>query len=944
VGVAVLCAGLASAVYRSFVFAEFSPIRIAVVDAEQTASRRVVTIALPDLSNLRGHTAVLSFVLRNRDSEPRRIGLSGDGLPASRVVVPSNDTTRWDIVLAPEIVQALQARAGDSARTLELTGDADAWDVMAFEIRNFHEQWGGRPMAVVLPVRADRYTAAIGFLPVAIALCFLALLNARVHSDSQESSRRLIAYGLTLAAFLVCLACLILPRVSPYKLLLSPSAFSLVVAGLCSWSLFHLRHLAHMLVGPLKRSSAHVTRVWKRHEVTFERGAALLGLTAIAIAQPIFEVLSNSPEFFPARSTKPAIIVAAVLAVCFGVPLALLGIERAIRTVNLRAAAVFHGIVLAFLLAALVMPWLRRFEFLAFPWNAVAGAFLGIAVSYACSRIPPARQFLTALSPAALAVPALFLLDPGVRQSLLPSESAAAVQSIERTPPVVLVVFDELPMNSLLTAGGEIDAERYPNFGAFAREAYWFRNASTVAYDTVDAVPAILSGRYAKTDKAVPTLRYYPVNLFTALARHYDIFASMRFKQLCPPRACQQNAAIPADTVRSLVSDLGLVWLHIVLPRELTEELPPVVGEWAEFAGARETPMAGMTGRRGVFARFASAIDDKPARLYFIHLVLPHMQFEYVPSGRRYVGPDYQTTTNRGKALFEGVSAAYADTLHQRHLAQVGFVDHLIGDLMSRLRDVGAYDKALVIITADHGASYREARSRRQPQLEKHNLSDILQVPLLMKLPGQRHGETVDRLVETVDILPTILDVVGASASLRLDGRSLVDGRESERLPRNFFFRENPNTAPRALGDLSAERAESLERKERRFGRGDQAALYAPSGARHLLGMRMNQPAMRVAPDVQIKMGNPNQFEAVRRDQDPLPLYVRGVLSTSRGDPLSVAVVVNGAVAAVAHSYRERGVHVFGTLIPEAALRDGKNTVEAFVVDGLESEGGRRSQ
>jgi len=106
----------------------------------------------------------------------------------------------------------------------------------------------------------------------------------------------------------------------------------------------------------------------------------------------------------------------------------------------------------------------------------------------------------------------------------------------------------------------------------------------------------------------------------------------------------------------------------------------------------------------------------------------------------------------------------------------------------------------------------------------------------------------------------------------------------------------------------------------------------------------VNQPAMRVAQDVQVKIGDPSQFEAVRRDQDPLPLYVRGVLSTSRADPLSVAVVVNGTVAAIAHSYRERSGHVFGTLIPEAELRDGKNTVEAFVIDGLEGEGGRRSQ
>ena len=74
----------------------------------------------------------------------------------------------------------------------------------------------------------------------------------------------------------------------------------------------------------------------------------------------------------------------------------------------------------------------------------------------------------------------------------------------------------------------------------------------------------------------------------------------------------------------------------------------------------------------------------------------------------------------------------------------------------------------------------------------------------------------------------------------------------------------------------------------------------------------------------------PAQFEAVARDRDPLPIYVRGVLTTSRPDPLNVAVVVNGIVAAIAQSYQERDGHMFGTLIPETALRDGKNIVSVF--------------
>lgn len=87
--------------------------------------------------------------------------------------------------------------------------------------------------------------------------------------------------------------------------------------------------------------------------------------------------------------------------------------------------------------------------------------------------------------------------------------------------------------------------------------------------------------------------------------------------------------------------------------------------------------------------------------------------------------------------------------------------------------------------------------------------------------------------------------------------------------------------------------------------------------------------------EVQITIRDREQFAAVKLDRDPLPLYVRGVLRTSRRDPLTVAVAVNGTVAAVSQSYREGNAHVFGTLIPETVLRDGNNSVTGFVVDGL---------
>ena len=142
-------------------------------------------------------------------------------------------------------------------------------------------------------------------------------------------------------------------------------------------------------------------------------------------------------------------------------------------------------------------------------------------------------------------------------------------------------------------------------------------------------------------------------------------------------------------------------------------------------------------------------------------------------------------------------------------------------------------------------------------------------------------------------------------ATLRLDGRSLIDPEAPERSPRTFFLYNRVNRPPVALGDLSADRAASLERKAHRFGSGTPMALYAPPGARHLLGMNVSRSGLRAAQDVKIRINNPAQFEAVARDRDPLPIYVRGVLDTSRPDPLNVAVVVNGIVTAIAQSYQE---------------------------------------
>ena len=137
---AIVFATLASWVYHSFFFSHFEPIRIGVVDAEQTASRHVVAITLPDVSSLRGQRAVLALRLRNGGPEPKRIGLLREGFQGNRIVLPPDSEIRWDILVSPELMQILGA-AGAAARSLELTGDADVWSVTSGEIRNYRLHW-----------------------------------------------------------------------------------------------------------------------------------------------------------------------------------------------------------------------------------------------------------------------------------------------------------------------------------------------------------------------------------------------------------------------------------------------------------------------------------------------------------------------------------------------------------------------------------------------------------------------------------------------------------------------------------------------------------------------------------------------------------------------------------------------------------------------------------
>src|SRR5262249_7915675 len=152
-------------------------------------------------------------------------------------------------------------------------------------------------------------------------------------------------------------------------------------------------------------------------------------------------------------------------------------------------------VLLALLTALVLTPVLGRIG--ALPSPAVVGLALicGAAFSWCRGRYRLVRSFLHALTPAFIVFPPLFLSGAQVARLLHASSPADIAPAAQSSTPVVLVVFDEFPLISLLDENRQIDAVRFPNFAALAKRSHWFRNATTAHPWTTHAVPAIVTGK-----------------------------------------------------------------------------------------------------------------------------------------------------------------------------------------------------------------------------------------------------------------------------------------------------------------------------------------------------------------------------------------------------------------------------------------------------------------
>ncbi len=666
-------------------------------------------------------------------------------------------------------------------------------------------------------------------------------------------------------------------------------------------------------------------------------------LFVLALAQPLLDLLGRNAEFFLARSAPPLDIIVLAISLTIILPLTLGFLVVGVRRIHEPTGRFLHGFVLVSLTALLA---LQIIELTALsnvsPWIELALAVgAGVALAIAFYRFHSMRSAARFASIAPFVVLGLFIFASSASQLVFASSAIAqpAEIAVGNPVPVVMVVFDEFPVASLMDEYGEIQEDLYPGFARLASDGTWFSNAVTTQQQTENALPAILTGRNPAPNK-IPTAGDHPFTLFMLLADSYELEVIESVTDLCPEYACENTTRPEFSTTErwaTLVADLRVVAGHLFLPSDWTTDLPSIDASWSNFSGGDggEFDIIGRfqdatyeDGRIIPIVQFNESItaSDSDATLYYLHALLPHVPWEYLPSGQKTIS---SVVAPGSKSPGWGSDEWLVDQGYQRHLLQVGYADKIVVDLIDRLKSQGMYDDALIVIMADHGVAVRPDIFHRRWATED-TIGDIAAIPLFIKRPDQDVGGTDGYRAEIIDVLPTITDVLQIDVPWAMEGVSLFSDDRPERTQSEIDGAEGVIT----FGVDGSEALALARRKIEHFGSDGPFGL-TPPGYSDLLGVTVASITLEETDLYDAVLFNSTNYQDVDLGAPALPTWVRGTMKTPNEtyNHEIVAVAVNGEIAAIARTFEtDKGETAFGMMIPPDSLADGANTITLLLI------------
>ncbi len=507
----------------------------------------------------------------------------------------------------------------------------------------------------------------------------------------------------------------------------------------------------------------------------------VLGLWGIGVAQPFFSLIGENPTFFVAHRSGPGHIVALTLLVYLAPPAAIFAAAWIVARLRPSLVSPLIPIGVGALAGLAVSATVWRGTDMTNPQALALWGGLSALGALLVWRYDPVRQLTRALGFISVVFPVLFLFASPVGDLLFGGPADAAEVQANTETPVALLVFDEFSLVAMMDPTGGIDRARLPNFARLADTSTWYRDTVAVSPQTLEAIPAIVTGRFDPDGSTpAPTAANYPVNLFTILDQTHQVDAWETVTRLCPPDTCTQVAGADFGL---LVQDSRIVILNQLLPPWVVQRhLPTINDQWANFEQPRATRPRDVPAGESWDFPWDDLRQNHPAQFreltarigwidgpvfWYEHVSLPHNPYIHRPDGSPNGVPDIAWLDNQVWPADE----------HERgvlmHAMQVEFVDRLLGEFLDSVEASGRFDELLLIVLADHGVGLRAGLPARD--LAPATAAELLRVPMFVKYPGQRTGRIDDRRAETVDVFPTIADVLEFHGSIDVTGASLLE-------------------------------------------------------------------------------------------------------------------------------------------------------------------------
>jgi hypothetical protein len=222
------------------------------------------------------------------------------------------------------------------------------------------------------------------------------------------------------------------------------------------------------------------------------------------------------------------------------------------------------------------------------------------------------------------------------------------------------------------------------------------------------------------------------------------------------------------------------------------------------------------------------------------------------------------------------------------------------------------------VVTSDHGTSLLPPDFGRK--VTENNREEVLRFPLFIKAPGQTAGEVRDDPALTIDVLPSVVDLLDVQTDWAFDGHSLYDGSA-------------PRTPPKVDDDVGA-LLEVVERHARDVPRDGWEGLVATGENGDLVGTRTVELSIGQPSELRWSADDRALFGSLPTEDGRVPYMLAGTVASDGEDPPpELVVVVNGTVAGSVGGYvpDDAGWRFAGLLGP--FFVDGANTVEAYEVE-----------